>query len=290
MKKLIALCLSSTFLLAAAFTLLPNENTRPLIKETCEDKLLPNPSAIGLKNKVGLDETVSYSRTYAQYGINSDGNKCIRFATAVKGDIKSLTYNRTIEGYDDVSKNVSVVYNAISGNDCVYYYDYEKNEPTSNEEFKNHYFWACYTIQFFNESVKTLKNKSISASLTIESQDGTTNESTSKTTSLAELIYNADNSQYNFSFEKDLYEERINSITKLNVNFYPTTSKDSEYSIEYTSSNPNIATVDSEGNVTAKKYGKTIISAKIGEKEATCEFIVKVLGNDCETNLSYNDT
>lgn len=62
--------------------------------------------------------------------------------------------------------------------------------------------------------------------------------------------------------------------TKLSVTSF-TPSNASDKKVTWTSSNPNIASVDSDGTVTAKSLGKVIITAECGEAKATCTVIVK---------------
>lgn len=102
--------------------------------------------------QIGGDEVVSVSKTFVQYGVDDLGNYCMRFATAVKGNISSLQYTRKgIEGVkdgQDVVKSVNDVYVGITANDHVFYYDGEA--VTTNEAYKGLYYWACYTVSFSN--------------------------------------------------------------------------------------------------------------------------------------------
>lgn len=61
---------------------------------------------------------------------------------------------------------------------------------------------------------------------------------------------------------------------KLKVEILPDEAKDHE--VEYTSSNPNVATVDSVGNIVAQKSGTTTITVKAKENNVKGEIQIKV--------------
>ena len=81
------------------------------LRESATDTLSNN-AGINLRAvKVGNSDKVSYSRTFVQTGKNLEtGNEVLRYATAVTGDVKSMTYTRTIEGLQDFSKKVTSVF------------------------------------------------------------------------------------------------------------------------------------------------------------------------------------
>lgn len=122
--------------------------------ETALD-LFNKEKGVKLQNAV-LEDEISYSKTFAQYGTNAEGQYCLRFATAVKGDIESLSYKRAgvknIEGKeDDVITSLDTVYYSIySGTEKVYYTgDNSVNDGlSSDEQYHGLYYWACYTITF----------------------------------------------------------------------------------------------------------------------------------------------
>ena len=77
------------------------------------------------------------------------------------------------------------------------------------------------------------------------------------------------------AFENAKVNLNKNETETSKIIYYPANTTDDK-TTTYTSKNPEIATVDSKGVITAKSAGKTTIIAKAGEKEATCEVTVKV--------------
>lgn len=181
MKKILTLGLSCTCLLASALVL--NTQTKSL-NETAEDTMMKNNPSIELRKAViGQEGETSYSPTYVQYGKDAEGKYCLRFATAVKGNISKLTYTRTLEGLENNVVDVSTVYIGINAGDKTYYYN--GTDLTTDETSKGDYYWACYTIQFATD---TYKASDITASLVIEDNEGNKATPTSKTASLQGLI------------------------------------------------------------------------------------------------------
>lgn len=116
-----------------------------------------NNQGINLDNKkasIGVG-SLDVSPTFVQYGmINEDGKDLyvMRFATAVKGDISSLTYTReAIENVSaEVNKEVKTLYSGISAGSSTYYYDASTKEVSTDESLKGEYYWACYTVKYVN--------------------------------------------------------------------------------------------------------------------------------------------
>ena len=123
--------------------------------ESTEDFV--NNQGINLDNKkasIGVG-SLDISPTFVQYGmINEDGKDLyvMRFATAVKGDISSLTYTReAIENVSaEVNKEVKTLYSGISAGSSTYYYDASTKEVSTDESLKGEYYWACYTVKYVN--------------------------------------------------------------------------------------------------------------------------------------------
>ena len=136
------------------------------LNETATDALSEN---IGLKlNAIRSGETYSCSRTFVQPGSDENGNRYLRFATAVKGDIETLTYTRKVDGKEDVRKDVTLVYRSIQGSENkTYYYDENTGQPAETDP-DNGYYWACYTIRFSTDS--TYVANDIEVSLTINQE------------------------------------------------------------------------------------------------------------------------
>ena len=152
---------------------------------------------IGLKlsNKriVVGDEEVDVSKTFVQYGITTYQEKevkVLRYATAVKGDITSISYQRgAVEGKNDVeAKNVSTLYKAISSGEQNYYYNPVTQDIDTDPTLAGQYYWACYTIRFMST---TFNNTQIPLTLSVNGE-----EKASRSVSLDEVYYNAQNSDY----------------------------------------------------------------------------------------------
>lgn len=63
-----------------------------------------------------------------------------------------------------------------------------------------------------------------------------------------------------------------------------TTSISANIPVKYKSSNTKIATVDDNGNITAKKAGKAIITVSAGSKKSTCQVVVYSTSNKTQEN------
>ena len=170
MKKIFKLSVLVTSLLLGG-VLVTNTYSNTGLKEIAADALT-NEKAISLKKaSIGSDATISYSRTYAQTGVNPDnGNDVIRFATAISGGIKSAFYTRSIEGLPDATKEITTVYKGIAADGEVYYYD-GTDLTTVSSEATSSYYWACYTIEFVNS---TYKASDIKVELTLKDEAGET--------------------------------------------------------------------------------------------------------------------
>ena len=107
--------------------------------------------------KIGDTDTVSVSPTYAQTGTyveNGVTYNVLRFATAVRGNIESISYLRgMVDGKIDAPlKEVSTIYKSIKAGDDLYYYN--GTELTTDESAAGEYFWACYTIKYTSDDFK----------------------------------------------------------------------------------------------------------------------------------------
>lgn len=126
-------------------------NSSPFVESTTD--LLSNDKGIRFaadaESFVGSDEVVAYSPTYAQYGTNPEtGNKVLRFATAVKGAIESISYTRAPIG-DETEAHVKEVYTLYAGIMASGENQYYTSEGLSqSEEDKGQYYWACYSIEY----------------------------------------------------------------------------------------------------------------------------------------------
>ena len=173
-----------------------SNNKASLIEETPLDCF----NTLEVKNRslvIGSNEAVDVSPTYVQYGLASDGNYVLRFATAVKGEITSLAYQREhIDLIEDVpQKEVNTLYRGIVSGDEVLYYDGTNLTTVENSE----YLWACYTIKFTTD---TYKNIDFSVKLIVNG-----NEGLAKQTSLYNLIYEDHELHQTHVYSQELFDE-----------------------------------------------------------------------------------
>lgn len=155
-NNLIIACLSVMLLAGLVVT---NQVTEAKNGGMIEEAIDANNETIQLNVRdvnVGANEEVSYSNTFVQAGVNTvTGRQVLRFATAVSGPIKSLKYVRAAEGLETKEKSVDTLYKGLLEADRVAYYDgneivYEQTEATNN------YYWACYTVEFKDDTNKGL--------------------------------------------------------------------------------------------------------------------------------------
>lgn len=131
-----------------------------------------NTPTLNLKNQghIGVDETVAYSDMYAQYGIDNDNNYWVRFATAIKGNVESLSYTREavqeLGETEAVTKEVTTVYKGVSSNGVASYYNAETGLSTDEADSGN-YYWACYSIKIENSAFYSTP---ISMSFTVDDE------------------------------------------------------------------------------------------------------------------------
>ena len=126
------------------------------IKEEIDDNL--ENSIKFVKNAaIGKDEVVAFSKVYVQHGFYEEEGKtvdCLRFATAVKGNLEKISFQRQhIEGLEDVAeKEVQTLYYGIQAENDIWYFDGEN--ITTDENYAGHYYWATYTIRFLTDTYK----------------------------------------------------------------------------------------------------------------------------------------
>ena len=115
-----------------------------------EEKLSNDFKPVGtLRETVVVDQVTATSGTYVQYGKNTtSGNDILRFATAVKGNIDTLTYTLSYSGNNETYP-VQYVYRGITVNGKTTYYNGSDLSTTASDAGK--YYWACITIEFKSE-------------------------------------------------------------------------------------------------------------------------------------------
>lgn len=199
-KALFILAISAfSFGLFSNNTLLPKND---LIESTeLEDKKLQKVNI----RKVNSATEFQTSKIYTQ--VDTSGTY-LRFATAIKGEVNSIKYNRTIEGYTSSKDGfeVTTLYKGISNGEEVSFYN---GRSLFDEKITgtNDYYWACYTIKF---NTDTYKNANIDVKLMVNGK-----EVASTNTSL--------NNQINYSKPGlSLGEQYKNNLGRLNydINSY----------------------------------------------------------------------
>lgn len=102
--------------------------------------------------------------------------------------------------------------------------------------------------------------------------------------SYAEAFFKANHPQYyqiiNLTIEEMIFEEAvknigINETLQLKPIFYPEFSSDIIGTIQWTSSNPSVASVDENGKVKGIQAGEADITAVMGKFSATCKIIIE---------------
>ncbi len=169
MKKQLALFALSATLLTAGIIVNKSEMKSNGFEESATDLYSKenNIKKIRKTDEV-VTPTVETSIMYAQSG-NDGTNSYLRFATAVKGDVTSITFNRKVEGKEDRPLECKTLYKGISSNGKTYYYNGEEL-VTAQDENTNNYYWACYTIKF--EANSSYLDKDITLEMTINGESG----------------------------------------------------------------------------------------------------------------------
>ena len=301
MKKLlnVLLCLSS-LLMINSFVI--NKKT-----DFNETPTLINAKGIDIKKvQFGDNEEVKTSdKIYTQWARLDDNSNStsLRFAIAVKGNIETIKFTRSeVIGLETTKEvkvvNVDTVYKSITANNKNYYYTSEG----LSEEDNDSYYWACYTINYSENS--SLKQNNIELSVQINDLDPITTKA-----SLVGTQYLDEHLDHTHSFKNKrttpgvfytLCETcetiegvvknyvKVNSVDNVEKKLYlkpgeehqlkPTilpenaTFKDK---IEYTSDNEEVATVDNNGKITALKPGAATIKVKCDSEAPKC--VVTVL-------------
>ena len=173
MKKVNKILFGVAALAVSAFAIGGNNNSS---KVSTFEESPTNEASRSLAMKLAQIDTsdeVSVSKTYVQYGEDAEGNRYIRYVTAVKGDIKALQYVRTCydleESLQVSSKAVTTVYKGVIANGETKYFngtDFDSNPNTD-------YYLACYQIKIRPESFETYKHHKWEVSLQVDT-DGDT--------------------------------------------------------------------------------------------------------------------
>lgn len=203
MKKLFLLSVLCPLLLGVALT---TGNTSTIVNEINPEQVVVDDDlsiyadklsgvenkTLGERNLVIGDNALAYSNTFTQYGVStSTNNSFIRFVTAVKGDLSSISYNLSFEQENSEGVveeqnyvvDINTVYKGINVNGVTNYYG--ANGFTDKKEESTHYF-ACFTLEFKSEAKL---NTAFFANINIEDSEGEVVSGLEKGTSLNELKY-----------------------------------------------------------------------------------------------------
>lgn len=183
----------SIFVLSLSLLALSSINNVSSLHESSLD--FNNESGITFKRNANNDatseEAVDVSNIYVQHGI-IDGYDCLRFATAIKGNVSSINYVRdALDGSDKKTKEVETLYKSIIANGDNTYYD--GSNLTTEEGYAGNYYWACYTIKFVND---TYKNCDINININVDKINRAT------TANLSKIIDEEKTNTYYYQAEK----------------------------------------------------------------------------------------
>ena len=121
-----------------------------------------------------------------------------------------------------------------------------------------------------NEDGKITAIKEGEATITATVKDGENEFSATCEVTVKEIPLNT------ITIDKKDFELNVSETEKLNVIFEPENTTDDK-TIEWSSSDESIVSVDNEGVVTAKAEGTAIITAKVGEKETQITITAKII-------------
>lgn len=166
----------SIFVLSLSLLALSSINNVASLQESTLD--FNNESGISFIRNANNDETneeTDVSNIYVQHG-TIDGYDCLRFVTAIKGNVSSINYIReALDGSKENPKKVNTLYKSIIANGNNTYYD--GTNLTTEESYAGNYYWACYTIKFVND---TYKNSDINVNIKVDNITKTTTANLSK--------------------------------------------------------------------------------------------------------------
>lgn len=173
-----------------------------------------NESGITFKRNANNDETkeeIKVSNIYVQHG-KIDGYDCLRFVTAIKGNVSSINYIReALDGSNENPKKVDTLYKSIIANGNNTYYD--GTNLTTEESYAGDYYWACYTIKFVND---TYKNSDITVNINVD------NKTQKATANLSKIIDEEKTKPYYYQAET-VAELGVGSNKRKDNNYgYPT--------------------------------------------------------------------
>lgn len=156
-KKILFSVALASLVLGSGIVSLSNEkeNLKDFAYDTFNDT-----KGVSIKNARRTNQSVENSTIYAQVA-TKDGVDYLRFATAIRGDINSVSYNRTIVATGaSKDKTITTVYKSISAKNSesaealsVFYTENGSLTDLALSSTKD-FYWACFTIAFETETYK----------------------------------------------------------------------------------------------------------------------------------------
>ena len=162
------LALSVVTLGALATVALSGNNKDNNFKDNDEVIYLNKQNLIGeaVKNSALKFESSKMFAFYDEFKTND--SKSLRFATAIKGKIDSISYKMSkIGDYEDKLESITKVYRGLEVGGNTFYYDGET--LTTNESAQGKYYWAVFNITYA-DTVSVKEDDAVSMELTINGE------------------------------------------------------------------------------------------------------------------------
>ena len=115
------------------------------------------------------DSKFEFSKTFAIYDeLKNIDSKSLRFATAVKGEINTISYKMSkIENHEERVESITKVYRGLEVDGNTLYYDGET--LTTNKSVQGKYYWAVFNI-IYADTVSVKEDDVVSMELTINGE------------------------------------------------------------------------------------------------------------------------
>ena len=162
---LVVSSLVSVFFVASSYS----HNRSDMIESTIDQQNeIANIGTMNVKNVIIGDGELSCSKTFVQHAKDEvTGDYYLRFATAIKGEIASASYTRSVldSDIDDKVLDVTTVYESLLAENKNIYYDGATGGLSEDSSLAGQYYWACYTIKYSSESIYKAKDLKLSLSV-----------------------------------------------------------------------------------------------------------------------------
>lgn len=162
------LALSVVTLGALAAVALSGNNKDNNFKDNDEVIYLNKQNLIGeaVKNSALKFESSKMFAFYDEFKTND--SKSLRFATAIRGEIDSISYKMSkIGDYEEKLESITKVYRGLEVGGNTFYYD--GATLTTNESAQGKYYWAVYNITYA-DTVSVKEDDVVSMELTINGE------------------------------------------------------------------------------------------------------------------------